>query len=107
MAKPDRATIDRIIRGLVDRGQIVEAGWMSFKLTTIPENAPANQLEEMRNSFYAGAQHLLGSIMSMFEPGAEPTEKDLRRMTLINEELERFIENFKRAKGLSDHGAQA
>lgn len=106
MATPNKAVIEKLTRALADEGRIIEAGWVSMKLTTIPEDAPAIQLEEMRNAFFAGAQHLFGSIMTILDSGSEPTAADLRRMTLINTELEQFIEAYKRDKGLSDHGTQ-
>jgi hypothetical protein len=33
--------------------------------------------------------------MSVLEPGDEPTENDLRRMTMIHKELEEFLKEFK------------
>jgi len=107
MPKPTQAEISRLTRVLVDQGKIVQAGWISLKLTTIPESASSQQLDEMRNAFFAGAQHVFGSMMSILDPGAEPTAADLQRMTSIHNELEQFIEDFKRAKGLSGLGSQA
>jgi hypothetical protein len=91
----DRAFLERLTKELTDKGKIIEAGWVGLRLAAIPLDAPAIQLEEMRKAFFAGAQHLFGSIMSFLEPGVEPTEKDLERFTLINAELNEFIENFK------------
>jgi len=48
----------------------------------------------MRNAFFAGAQHLFSSIMTILEPDAEPTEKDMQRMDLIDKELRAFINDF-------------
>lgn len=86
--------VDRLCRELTDKGKLIEAGWISMKLTTIPVDAPQIQLDEMRNAFFAGAQHLFGSIMSILEPDAEPTENDMRRMDLIDKELREFISQF-------------
>ncbi len=47
-------------------------------------------------AFFGGAQHLFASIMGILEPGAEPTDNDMHRLTLINNELEEFITQFKR-----------
>ena len=44
----------------------------------------------MRKSFFMGAEHVWASIMGILDPGAEPTEKDMRRMSLIHDELEAF-----------------
>lgn len=75
---------------LADRGKIIEGGWLGFRLAVVPENAPAIQVDEMRKAFWAGSLHLFSSIMSILDPGAEPTEKDLRRMDLIHRELMEF-----------------
>jgi hypothetical protein len=48
----------------------------------------------MRMAFFAGAQHLFGTIMTVLEPGDEPTPKDLQRMDLIHLELDAFIKDF-------------
>jgi hypothetical protein len=44
----------------------------------------------MHYAFMAGAQHLFSSIMTILDPEAEPTERDLKRMDLIDQELEAF-----------------
>jgi hypothetical protein len=46
----------------------------------------------MQKAFYAGAQHLWGSLMSGLDDDREPTEQDERRMALIDAELEAFAE---------------
>lgn len=90
----DRAFLERLHRELTDQGKLIEAGWVSMRLAAVPLDAPAIQLEEMRNAFFAGAQHLFSSIMTILEPGEEPTEADLRRLYLINDELQWFIKDF-------------
>lgn len=90
----DRAHLQRLERELVDKGKLIEAGWVGLRLAAIPDNASPVQLEEMRNAFFAGAQHMFASIMSILEPDAEPTDKDLARMGLIDAELRDFIEKF-------------
>ena len=94
----NREMVNEITKKLVDGGFIVEAGWMSFKLLTLSPHAPAEQVEALRLAFFAGAQHLWGSIFSVLDSGSEPTERDLRRMDIINRELQEFIKNFKREK---------
>jgi len=90
-----RKVIDEITKMLADTGMIIEAGWISMKIMAVPEDAPPVQIEEMRNAFFAGAQHLFGAIMTMLDPGEEPTEADLSRMDKIKDELDRFLEEFK------------
>lgn len=93
--KPTKEFVDAVCRKLVDEGKLIEAGWAGLKLTAIPDDASTLQLNEMRMAFFAGAQHLFATIMGILEPGAEPTDTDLRRMDAINRELNRFLEEFK------------
>lgn len=86
---------DRVCRELTDRGLIIEAGFVGLRFASIPLDAPPLQIEEMRNAFFAGAQHLFASIMSILEPGEEPTPADLQRLTNISRELDDFINKYK------------
>ncbi len=87
--------LEKLSRELVDRGKLIEAGWVGLRIAAVSPNAPQIQIDEMRNAFMAGAQHLFSSIMTILEPGAEPTDKDLDRMSLIASELDEFITTFK------------
>jgi hypothetical protein len=86
-----REWLESMSRELVDKGLLIEAGWMSFRASVISTDAPEDQLREMRLSFFAGAQHLFGSIMTVLDPDSEPTEADLKRMENINNELNHFL----------------
>jgi hypothetical protein len=90
----DKAFLERTLRELTDNGKLIEAGFVGLRIAAIPLDAPAIQIEEMRNAFFAGAQHLFSSIMTILDPGAEPTDKDLERMDLIDRELKAFINDF-------------
>lgn len=87
---------------LSDEGRLIEAGWIALR-AILPPGAPDVQVNEMRFAYMAGAQHLFSSIMGVLDPGAEPTAADLRRLELINRELEAFYEEmqlrFDPAKG--------
>lgn len=91
---PARADVRKLAtevsKRLTDQGKLIEAGWVIFRGMTVPPDAPQIQIEEMRLAFMAGAQHLFFSIMGILDPGAEPTERDLKRMDLIDEELKRI-----------------
>ena len=91
----NKKLIEEFTKRLVDQGKIIEAGWIGLKMTSIPADASKTQIKEMRNSFFAGAQHLYSSIMTMLEPGQDETENDLTRMALIDTELRNFIKEFK------------
>ena len=88
--------VEDVTAQLNDAGKIIEGGWQCFRLAVIPPHASAIQVSEMRKAFFAGAQHLFASILCILEPGAEPTEKDLQRMTLIHEELKAWLTEAKR-----------
>jgi hypothetical protein len=90
----NREHIERMTKKFSDQGKLIEAGWFSMVLACELEDAPDIQLKEMRMAFFAGAQHLFGSIMSILDPGEEPTDKDLERMDLIQKELDAFIKEF-------------
>jgi hypothetical protein len=96
----DREFLRRLERELVDKGKLIEAGWVSLRLAAIPEDAGKVQLEEMRNAFFAGAQHLFASIMDVMDDDREPTEADLARMSQISAELDVFIRDFSKKHGL-------
>lgn len=94
MQMADRAYLERLSRELADGGKLIEAGWVGLRIACDLEDAPRVQLDEMRNAFFAGAQHLFASIMTILDPGADPTDKDLERMDLIDRELKAFISDF-------------
>jgi hypothetical protein len=98
----DRAHLQRLMQNLTDDGKLIEAGWVSLRLAAIADDAPKVQLEEMRQAFFAGAQHLFSSIMSIMDRGEEPTDKDfaqdLARLDMINVELDGFIKDFERRR---------
>lgn len=90
----DRKHLESMTRELMDKGKLLEAGWVGLRLAAIPLDAPAVQLDEMRNAFFAGAQHLFSSMMTGFDADSEPTADDLRRVDLIETELQDFIRDF-------------
>ena len=88
--KVSRKLIDRITTEWADKGKIIEGGWVAYVATSGLASAPEIQRNEMRKSYFIGAQHLFASIMTILEPGNEATDMDLRRITLIHNELEAF-----------------
>jgi hypothetical protein len=86
---------DLLAKKLADDGKLIEAGWVIFKGLTIPPNAPEIQVSEMRLAFMAGSQHLFTSIIGILDPGEEPTDTDMRRMELINNELDAVYKELK------------
>ena len=89
-----RGHVQKLSQDLVDRGLLIEAGFLSLREMTLPQDAPAPVIETLRTAFFAGAQHLFGSIMSIMDAGDEASSDDMRRMTAISRELDSFIEVF-------------
>jgi hypothetical protein len=89
---PDtRKMANEISKKFLDEGKLIEAGFAAMQLTVMAPDAPPDQVREMRMAFFAGAQHLFGTIMNVLDEDAEPTAADLRRMDLIHQELDTFI----------------
>jgi len=91
----ERSDLERLSRQLADNGKLIEAGWMALRAQAVPLSASAAQIDDMRLAFMGGAQHLFASIMTILDPGSEPTRADLRRMELIHRELEAFATELK------------
>ena len=89
-----REALDQLERDLIDKGLLIEAGFASLRAMAMAPDAPPEQVHEMRMAFFAGAQHLFGSIMQTLDPEAEPTDADMRRMDRIDAELRAFIDDF-------------
>ena len=88
MDKIVSAAADALAKRLIDEGKLIESGWVIFEGLTVPREAGQTQRREMRLAFMAGAQHVFASLMSVLDPGEEPTERDMRRMDSIHNELE-------------------
>jgi hypothetical protein len=81
---------EQLTKVATDHGKILEIGWIGMLLHVVPKDAAETQVHEMRKAFFMGADHLFTSILTMLDPDAEPTARDLDRMTLILTELEAF-----------------
>jgi hypothetical protein len=80
--------------------KLLETAWDSYRLEIIPKNASGTQVWETKKAFYAGAGSLLGSILKVLGPDAEPTESDLLIMGGIQAELADFFTEASRAEPL-------
>ena len=100
---PDAAAVvDALVKKFTDEGRIIEAGWQAMRVLVVSPTAPETQLVEMRQAYFAGAQHLFASIASIASDGGgggEPTPEDLRRLDLIHDELEGFVAELRRKVG--------
>jgi hypothetical protein len=79
-------------RSLGVKKDLIETQWRSLaKATGISEKDNPVQYQEMRRGFFSGAFALLQSIISVLEPGDEPTDKDLAQMDAIDQEITQFF----------------
>lgn len=76
----------------------IDKHWLSYRQDVIPNDAPDTQVRECRRSFYAGARGLLFEILTMLDPGKEPTDADIAKMRDINNELQEFAASVKRGE---------
>jgi len=83
---------------LAEQGRIIEGGWTGFAFLVLNRGLDPIKAMELRKAFYAGALHLFSSIMVMLDPGAEPSEKDLKKMELISKELQEFEASLRPAR---------
>ena len=90
------ALAKQLSRQLADRGKLIEAGWVLFWALIAPDGASRVQKDETRKAFFAGAQHLFGSMVSIMDDEREPTEADLKRMDNIAAELGEYLAELKR-----------
>lgn len=88
---PFADVVTEVSKQLLDEGKLIDAGFVALRHIAIPKDASLVQVAEMRMAFFAGAQHLFGTIMTILDPGSEPTEADLRRMDLIDRELQQYL----------------
>lgn len=94
----EQELITKITAEWADKGMIIEGGWRALEAMTLQQASPLQKLE-MRKAYFAGAQHLFASIIATLDPGSEATEKDLRRMDLIHQELKNYVASLKAPHG--------
>ena len=76
---------DALAGHYVDRGLVIAMGFAAMVEASYPEwrNLPKQQYDDLRAAFFCGAQHLFGSIMGILDSEQEPTERDMRRMAVL------------------------
>jgi hypothetical protein len=88
-----RKLVDDVSKKLTDEGKLIEAGFALYRQYVMSPTAPQIQIEECKWAFFAGAQHLFASIMSIMDEEHEPTEADMRRLDMIHTELAKFAKD--------------
>jgi cytosine/adenosine deaminase-related metal-dependent hydrolase len=81
---------DHLAKAFVDEGRLIEAGWRAALVVLDWETKPEAELRALRMAYFSGAQHLWGSVIGIMDEDREPTNADLRRMSLIANELDGF-----------------
>lgn len=81
----------RATRKLLDDGKITAAGWFMFRHLLL-KDAPPIQVREMEKAFFAGAQHLWGSMMTGLADDEQAAED---QMEMVSAELHAFAERLK------------
>lgn len=88
-----RKTVDQtahdITKQLGDSGHLIMGGFAAFLLMhkIDPKTADVGPLAMLHEAYMGGAQHLWHSMLSIMDPGREPTAADYKRMDLIEAEL--------------------
>jgi hypothetical protein len=89
--------VREVTKKLIEEGKLIEAGFAIMKIMTLSNvDVSPGQIRDMRVALFAGAHHVFNSIMSTLDEGAEPSEADMKRIDLIDKELDKFIKEFKR-----------
>lgn len=99
MGREQRSRVAREAAGLmthfaVNKGKLIETGWLALAATAYPNGMTDEQRKQLRAAFFAGAHHLLASIMHTLDADREPTADDMRRMELIQHELNAFLQEY-------------
>lgn len=90
-----RAMHDALAKKLTDEGCLIAAGFAVLCGMVLDAGTAQTQIDEMRRAFMAGAHHVFASMFAIMDSDREPTDNDMRRMSLINAELERFADEMR------------
>lgn len=98
----DPIYLTRRARELADEGKVIEAGWTTLRISVFHPDTPPVILEQARHTFFAGAFHLWSVIFTVLEGGTLETDMDMQRMTRIQQELDRFMKQYKEKYGIKE-----
>lgn len=88
---PVQIEAEKLTHKLADEGLLIKAGFVGYMAACFPDEQPsAIQSRELEQAFMAGALHLFSSIMNFLDAGEEPTDRDMKRMDLIDRELREY-----------------
>jgi hypothetical protein len=83
-----------------ERRKLLAAAWASFRERVMSPNAPPDQVEHMRNAFYAGFATLWDILMRKTTSSSEVEEADLALMDDLNEEMGEFARQLAQRVGV-------
>jgi hypothetical protein len=73
-------------------GETMAEMWDDLRAKTIPRDASAIQIAEMRNAFYAGAFYLFNWFMEQMGEGPEEaTDADMDKLSAIEAEIAAYF----------------
>lgn len=87
--------VEVIVGNLIDEGKLLQGGFDSYRAILIPPDASMALIDALHFAFFAGAQHLFASIVTILGPDEEPTDKEMARMDSIEKELSDWAEGLK------------
>ncbi len=85
----EQAALD-LYRYLANKGMLIEGGFAAYIKINGLIDAPLAELVRLQDVYMHGAEHLWTSVMGTLDEGSEETPADLRRMGLIQQELDRW-----------------
>jgi hypothetical protein len=95
LTMPHRTALEQRICEATDKGLLIKAGWLSYRLSAVPIDASPEVIKQINCAFFSGAHHLFQSLIAILNSNdATPSEEDLARMNLISEELKNFVREF-------------
>ncbi len=75
---------------LANKGMLIEGGFAAYIKVNGLIDAPIADLARLQDVYMHGAEHLWSSIMAILDPGSEETPADIRRMDLIQQEIDKW-----------------
>ena len=87
-AVADNRHLKNMEQQLLDEGLLMEAGWVGLRrIINNHVSLSPDQLELLREAFFAGAVHVFTSVLRALDLEGEPTDADMRRMEMLDNEL--------------------
>jgi hypothetical protein len=90
----NRDDIRRLSEQAAAHNNLVEAGWISYRLHVIPPEIDPGDVELMRMAYFGGAVHLLADLVAQLRQAKyEPVGDFLGHLQRLNRELLDYIDD--------------